>query len=90
MAIINFQERNLLFKKSWSQTLGKDIQFDSMAYAIKVRHATSPPYTLLLSRPPKGAGIAVLPHHNWPTFLEKKNPMNPTDNTFITLFEYFL
>lgn len=72
MANINFQEHSLLFKKSWSQTLGKDVQFESMAYAIKVTHATSPSHTLLLPRPLKGAGITVLPRHVWPTFPEKK------------------
>lgn len=72
MANINFQEHNLLFKKSWSQTLGKDVQFESMAYVIKVTHATS----LLLPRPPKGAGITVLPYHVWPTFPEKNKESN--------------
>lgn len=92
MANINFQEHSLLFKKSWSQTLGKDVQFESMAYAIKVTHATSPSHTLLLPRPLKGAGITVLPRHVWPTFPEKKkkNPKIPTDDAFIILFGYFL
>lgn len=93
MANINFQEHNLLFKKSWSQTLGKDVQFESMAYVIKVTHATSPSHTLLLPWPLKGAGITVLPRHVWPTLHEKKkkkNPMNLRDDTFIILLGYFL
>lgn len=90
MANIIFQEHNLLFKKPWSQTLGKDVQFDSMAYVIKVIHATSPSYPLLLPQPPKNAVIIVLLHHIWLIFLGKRKPMNPTDDTFAILFEYFL